>query len=125
MGAKGNSGAEAPSAEIRKKHGGDDQSALAADVGADPAANEAADDAADERARNHKAEQRIGGVGLGGVGQVGKSRIDEVSLQAVDRAVDHGRVIAKKQSAQRGDEGEQNNVRIDSRHTVYRSTEDD
>ena len=87
-------------------------------VRAHPAANQSADDAADQRARNHKAKQRIGGVSLGGVAQIGKSRINEVGLQAVHRAVDHSRVIAKEQPSQRGDESQQNNVRIDSRHTV-------
>ena len=96
----------------QEEHSGYDQSALAADVGTHPAANQSTEDTTDQRARNHKAEHRIGGVGLGGVGKIRKSRIDEISLQAAHRAVDYGRVISKKQSAQRGDEGEQNDVRV-------------
>ena len=34
----------------QEKHGGDDQSALATDTGANPSAGDAANDAADERA---------------------------------------------------------------------------
>ena len=96
----------------QEEHGGNHQSALAADMRAHPAAHQPADDAADQRAGDHKAEQRIGRIGLGGVGQIRKARIDEIGLQAVHRAVDDGRVISKKQSAQRSDEGQQNNVRI-------------
>ena len=96
----------------QKEHGGNDQSALAADIGADPSAHQSADNATDQRARNHKAEQRIRGIGLGGVGQIRKPRIDKIGLQAAHRAVDHGRVISKKQSAQRGNEREQNNIRV-------------
>ena len=95
-------------AEIEEEHGGNDQSALAADVCADPAADEATNNAADERARNYKSEQRVGGVCLGGVGQIREARINEIHLQAIDSAVDHGRVITKEQPTQRGDECEQN-----------------
>ncbi len=96
----------------QEEHGGNHQSALAADVGADPSAHEPADNATDQRARNHKAEQRIRGIGLGRVGKIRKPRIDEIGLQAAHGAVDHGRVISKKQSAQRGNEREQNNIRV-------------
>jgi len=65
-----------------------------------------------------KAEQRIRGIGLGCVGQVGKSRIDEIGLQTAHRAVDHGRVISKKQAAQSSNEGQQNHIRIQFRHNV-------
>ena len=63
-----------------------------------------------------KPSSESGGVGLRGVGQVGKARIDEVGLEAIHRAVDDGGVVTKKQSAQGGDEGEQDNVGIQARH---------
>ncbi len=85
-------------------------------MGADPATHESANDAADERAGDDKAEQRIGGVGLGGVPEVSESRIDEVGLEAVDGAIDDGRVVAEEQATQRGDAGEQNDVRVESGH---------
>ena len=50
-----------------EEEGGNDQSALAPDVGADPPANQPADNAADQGARHHKAKQRVRSVGLGGV----------------------------------------------------------
>ena len=89
-------------------------------MGANPAADQPTEYATDQRARNHKAEQRIRGIGLGGVGQISKSGIDEISLQTAYRAVDYGRVISKEQSPQRGDEGQQNDVRIQSRHGIPR-----
>src|SRR5205085_6261098 len=86
------------------------------DVSAYPATDQPADDAADQCARNHKTQQRIGGIGLGGVGQIRKSRIDEVGFQAVHGAVDDSGVISEQQSAQSGNERKQNDPRVYSQH---------
>jgi hypothetical protein len=87
-----------------------------ADVGADPSADQAADDASDEGAGDDEAEEGIGGVGLGGVGEIGEAGIDEVGFEAVDRAIDHGGVIPEEQTPEGGDEGEEDDVRVQFEH---------
>ena len=106
MGAKGNSGAAAPSAEIKKSTAAMINPRLRPMcVLTQPPINPPMMQPI-ERAGNHKAQQRIGGVGA----QI--PRVNKIGLQAAHRPGDDGGVIAEQQSAQRGDEGEQNDVAI-------------